>query len=114
GGSILPGAVTMTRPVRTLLLALVALGLVAGFAYYCTKSVCAHQAAGDDLAWLKNEFHLSEAELQRIRTLHEGYRPKCHEMCLKLAQKQGELEAALKNGASPDEKLIELATIRAQ
>ena len=53
-----------------------------------------------------------------MRQLHEGYLPKCQEMCSRIAQKKGELEAALSlsQGVTPEveEKLLELATLRSQ
>jgi type IV secretory pathway protease TraF len=72
----------------------------------------------DDLSWLRVEFHLSDAEMVRIRELHEGYLPKCAEMCAKIAAKKGELESALGSGtnvtAEAQTKLTELAALRAQ
>jgi hypothetical protein len=78
--------------------------------------VCCVQPA-DDLSWLRTEFHLSDAEMARIRELHEGYRPKCAEMCAQIAAKKAGLDAALAGGAAPAEtqaKLNELAALRAQ
>jgi len=73
---------------------------------------------GDDLGWLRTEFHLSDAEMARIRELHEGYRPKCAEICAKIAAKQGELTAALGTGTNitdqAREKMNEIAALRAQ
>ncbi len=104
----------MIRPIRIVLLATVIVAGVAVLAYFCTMRLCARQMATDDLAWLRREFRLSDAELQRIRQLHEGYLPKCREMCGRIAEKQGEVEKALETGEAPDEKLVELATVRAQ
>jgi hypothetical protein len=70
--------------------------------------------AADDLSWLKREFHLSDAEMRRVRQLHDGYLPKCREMCEKIAAKQSELDAALARGEAPDTKLSELGMLRAQ
>jgi hypothetical protein len=72
----------------------------------------------DDLSWLRTEFHLSDAEMTRIRELHEGYLPQCAEMCAKIAAKKAELESVLGNGtnitAEAQAKLTELAALRAQ
>jgi len=88
--------------------------LLAGLVYVCVMKICARQMAADDLSWLKREFRLSDGEMQRVRQLHAGYLPKCREMCGKIATKQGEVNEALAKGQAPDEKLVELATIRAQ
>jgi hypothetical protein len=81
-----------------------------------TEICCANSA--DDLSWLRTEFHLSDAEMTRIRELHEGYLPKCAEICAKIAAKKTELEAVLGNGtnvtAEAQARLNELAALRAQ
>ena len=72
----------------------------------------------DDLNWLRTEFHLSDAEMAHIRELHEGYLPKCGEMCAKIAAKKRELDSVLGNGtnltAEAQTKLNEVAALRAQ
>jgi hypothetical protein len=79
--------------------------------------ICCTRPAGD-LSWLRTEFHLSDAEMARIRELHAGYRPKCAELCAKIAVKQSELDSALGGGtkvtAEAREELNELAALRAQ
>jgi hypothetical protein len=77
---------------------------------------CANPA--DDLSWLRAEFHLNDAEMARIRQLHEGYMPQCMKMCALIAAKQAEVRAALGNGANitaeAQKKLAELGALRAQ
>ena len=110
----------MNRSLAILLGAL-ALGaaIVAGsyFASQRATEICCANPA-DDLSWLRAEFHLDALEMARIRELHEGYLPKCAEMCAKIAAKKGELEAALGSGTNinPEAqvKLNELAALRAQ
>ena len=72
----------------------------------------------DELSWLRTEFHLSDAEMARIRELHEGYLPKCAEMCAKIAAKKSELASVLGTGtnltAEAQVKLTEIAALRAQ
>jgi hypothetical protein len=108
---------------RSLVILLGALALAAAIfagsyftAQRATVLCCARPA--DDLSWLQDEFHLSNAEMTRIRELHEGYLPKCAEMCAKIAVKQSELESALGSGtnitAEAQTKLTELAALRAQ
>lgn len=108
---------------RSLVILLGALALAAAIftgsyatARHTTVACCAKP--GDELDWLRTEFHLSDAEMARIRTLHEGYRPKCAEMCAKIAAKKRELDGVLGNGtnltAEAQTKLSELAALRAQ
>jgi hypothetical protein len=89
----------------------------AALAYFGAMRFCAHHAANNDLAWLRHEFRLNDSEMQRIHQLHEGYLPKCREMCARIAAKQSEVETALTNHDSSnlaEQKLIELGTLRAE
>jgi hypothetical protein len=88
--------------------------------YRLSGHLCAAQLArsADDLAWLRLEFRLSDAEMIRIRQLHDGYLPKCEEFCNRIASKQRELAEVLRTGTDVttilEQKLAEIATLRAQ
>jgi len=108
---------------RSLIILIGALAL--GAAIFTGSYLTARQATvacctkpADDLDWLRTEFHLSDAEMARVRELHAGYKPKCAEMCGKIAAKKSELDALL-NGttnvtAEVQSKINELAALRAQ
>lgn len=110
----------MRRSLLILLAMVLAGAAIAGASYLLGCRICARQLAGsgDDLAWLRREFRLSDAEMQRIRQLHEGYLPKCRENCARIAAKKKELQAALDRaqGMTPEAqlKLAEVAALRAQ
>lgn len=104
-------------------LAKVALGMVgvllaAVAVYMGTMHWSARQMAGnDDLEWLRREFRLSADEMSRIRQVHEGYLPKCREMCARIAEKRKETEACLtepRDLVLVEQKLVELGSLRAQ
>lgn len=107
---------------RSLVILLAALTLGAGIfaaSFFGARHVgmmCATRT--DDLAWLRDEFHLSDAEMARIQKLHEGYMPKCMEMCAKIAAKKEEIDTAMGNGtnvtAAVQQKLVELGELRAR
>ena len=80
----------MHRSLILLIAMLLGGAAIAGASYLLGCRMCARQLApsGDDLAWLRREFRLSDAEMQRIRQLHEGYLPKCHENCALIAAKK--------------------------
>jgi len=87
--------------------------------YFAGQRMCATRAnPADDLAWLREEFHLGDAEMARIRKLHEGYLPKCADMCVRIAAKKHELEEAMTGttnvSAAAGQKLIELGLLRAE
>ena len=110
----------MRRP----LLILAAMLLAGAAVFLAGQRLAAHWCANhmarptDDLAWLRLEFRLSDAELARVRQLHDGYLPKCHEFCQRIDARERELRAVLASGtnapAAIEQKLIEVGTLRAQ
>ena len=48
-----------------------------------------------ELAWLKKEFNLSDAEFARISQLHQAYLPKCRERCRRIEEQSAKLEQLL-------------------
>jgi len=48
-----------------------------------------------ELAWLKKEFHLSDAEFTRISEMHAAYLPQCQARCLRIAEQDRQLEQLL-------------------
>jgi len=111
----------MRRSLIILVAVLLAAVAVAGFSFLAARQFCVQHLArsGDDLEWLRTEFHLSDAELARVRQLHEGYLPKCGALCAQIAARKLELEAAFAastNDVTPavQQKLGEIASLRAQ
>ncbi|MEI9961178.1 MAG: periplasmic heavy metal sensor [Limisphaerales bacterium] len=109
----------MNRPLVILLGALVLGAAIFAGSYSVSRHASADMMCGtDDLSWLRDEFHLSDADLSRIRQLHEGYLPQCAEMCARVAAKKSEISAALANvtnvTADVQKKLTELGELRAQ
>src|ERR1039457_86846 len=86
----------------TLVIAMLLAGVaIASGSYLLGCRICARQlaASGDDLAWLRREFRLGDNEMQRIRQLHEGYLPKCHENCALIAAKKKERKSTRLNSS---------------
>lgn len=110
----------MNRSLVILLAALMLGAAIFGGAYFvsqrATMMCCVNPA--DDLSWLKSEFHLSDAEMTRIRTLHEGYQPKCAEVCAQIAAAKHELANLVGDStnltAEAQAKLNEIASLRAE
>ena len=108
---------------RSLIIVLGAIALSAAVfagSYFAGQRACVASMtrSADDLSWLRCEFHLNDADTARIRQLHDGYQPKCAEMCARIAAKQAEVQAALSTGtnvtAEAQKKLTELGELRAQ
>lgn len=87
------------------------------FAARHTTMMCCEKPA-DDLNWLRLEFHLGDAEMARIRELHEGYLPRCGEMCAKIAAAKRELNSLVGTSTNltseAQAKLDQIAALRAQ
>lgn len=71
-----------------------------------------------ELAWLKQEFKLNDADFKRVSDLHNGYLPKCEEMCRRVASKNAELKIILAKSDRVNgdiEKTVhEIADLKAQ
>jgi hypothetical protein len=105
-------------------IAMLVLGLLTGLAGYgafylfgtaSTRQLLREQRP--ELAWLKKEFNLSDAEYARISELHAAYLPACRERCNRIAEKDAELRDLLKiNTFTPaiEKKLTEAAQLRAE
>jgi len=110
----------MRHSLLILLAMLLAGAAVIGTSYLLARRICVRQlaASADDLAWLRGEFHLGEAEMQRIRQVHDGYLPRCRENCARIAAKKQELQAELDKaeGMTPEarQRLAEVAALRAE
>jgi hypothetical protein len=110
----------MKRSLLILVIALLAGSALFGSSYFMGRRVC--EACGtrstDNLDWLRQEFRLSDADMARMRELHDGYMPKCAEMCAQIAAKKQELDATLAGATNitpvAKEKLTELALLRSQ
>ncbi|HEY6166877.1 MAG TPA: periplasmic heavy metal sensor [Verrucomicrobiae bacterium] len=98
--------------------------LVAGLVFGVTRfavsrlTVACTCDTGDDLAWFRREFHLNDAEMARVRQLHEGYLPQCEATCQRIAEADSALTDALSTATnlSPvvEARLAEVARLRAQ
>lgn len=53
------------------------------------------EQCGPELAWIKKEFQLDGADFERVRKLHEAYKPVCAEMCRRVDEQNRELARLL-------------------
>jgi hypothetical protein len=99
-------------------------GLLVGMAAYACiylvgTSAQRSMAKSDQpaLAWMQQEYQLSDAQLGRIRELQAAYQPKCAEMCRKIDEKNAQLCLLLArtNAVTPEIKqtLAQSAQLRA-
>jgi hypothetical protein len=98
---------------------LVAATAFCGFYYLGTASYRSILSQPEpELAWLKQEYHLSDAEFARISRLHAAYLPQCRVRCQRIAQLNARLQQLLATATTvtPEIKslLAERATTRAE
>src|SRR5262245_43872477 len=69
-----------------------------------------------ELGWLKEEFHVSDAEFARISGLHAAYQSHCAEMCQRIDAKNAEIKEALAHATEVkpeiEQKLVEAQQLR--
>jgi hypothetical protein len=94
---------------------------VAGYAclyFVCTASSRSlEHSLNPELTWLKQEFHISDAEFARICRIHESYLSSCAERCRLIDEKNQVLRQLLatNNTVTPEiaQALSEAAQLRA-
>src|SRR6266568_4124994 len=97
------------------------LGFVgAGVGYYClyllgtaTPRAWLHSRQ-PELAWLKNEFKLSDSEFAGILQLHQGYLPRCKERCRRIEELNNRLKKALGATTEMTPEIEKILAVRAQ
>lgn len=105
------------KKVGLILLAGLLLSTVAfsGFYYFGTASCRAMMNEPEpELAWLKKEFKLTDAEFERITKLHEAYLPQCAQRCVRIAALNQTLERLLGQSASVTPEIQQVLAERAK
>jgi hypothetical protein len=109
----------MRRPALILVAGLAVAVLAYCGVYYAGTANCCRLAKESvpELAWLKQEFHLSDAEFKRVSDMHEAYLSGCAERCRRIDLKNEELARLLAatNNITPEieKALAESALLRA-
>jgi len=108
------------RRTGLILISGIAVALAAYFGFYLVSGArngSLEQAPEPELAWLKREFRLSDAEFTRISQMHDSYLEGCAERCRKIDLKNQELRELLTstNTLTPEieRKIAEAAQLRA-
>jgi hypothetical protein len=100
-------------------------GLVVGLiAYACiylratSMQRSIEKSSRPELAWLKMEYHLSDAQFAEVVRLHDAYRPKCAELCRRIDEQNSKVQQLLAatNTVTPEIKgaLAQAAQLRAE
>ena len=106
-------------------LILLVAALVAGLAAFMVTRSHRHSSAGatlldgiPELAWLRGELSLSDAQFAKACDLHTAYRPTCEEMCRRIDESHKRLEAVAMRSRSftpeLEEAVRDYARVRAE
>lgn len=106
----------MKKGAAILLLGLLLCAAAFGGFYYlgtasCRDMMCQPQP---ELAWLKKEYNLSDAEFTRISQLHAAYLPQCRERCRRIEELNVELHHLLAQATTVTPEIQGLLTDRAR
>jgi hypothetical protein len=71
-------------------------------------------SAQPELAWLKHEFNLGDAEFTRVSQLHVGYLPQCKERCQRIDELNDTLSNRLASATQVTPEIEKLLSERAQ
>lgn len=99
----------------TIIFSGVALAIAAYFGFYYVETAHTRRLqenAEPELAWLKTEFHLNDADFARVSQLHDAYLAGCAERCRRIDEKNARLKELLASNqtVTPEiEKLLEEA-----
>lgn len=108
----------MKKGILILVVGLIAAATAYGCAYLvCTASARTLQKSDKpELAWLKEEFNLSDSEFKRVSELHAAYLPQCRDMCREIdahnVKVQGLLSSATNMTAEITDAMTESARLR--
>ncbi len=91
-------------------------GAAFGGFYYLGTAPCRSmmQESQPELAWLKQQFNLSDKEFARITALHDAYLPQCAERCMVIEEQNRKLKALLEKDPTVTQEVRELLAARAQ
>lgn len=81
-------------------LAAALLGYYLIYANQTAKHRALEHGAAPDLAWLRMEYQLSDAEFQRVSTLHHAYVSACAARCRQIDAKNAELQKLIVNSSN--------------
>lgn len=71
------------------------LGFAGGLLARTRSSRSVAEGTRPELSWMKEEYHLTQAQYEKIASLHASYLPKCMAMCKKIEEKTAALERLL-------------------
>jgi regulator of replication initiation timing len=94
---------------------LVCAAAFAGFYYFGTARCRTMMSQPQpELAWLKRQFKLGDAEFARITELHEAYLPQCRERCRRVEQLNEQLRQLLAQAGAVTPEIRTLLAERAK
>jgi len=90
----------------SLLLGATAYGVLVGTKAASLRKL--EHSCGPELVWLKTEFQLDDATFERVRRLHEAYKPVCAEYCRQIDERHERLARLLADSEGVNEETAAL------
>ena len=82
-------------------LLLISVGGYLGYYHFAIAGTASMLCEADgEMEWLRQEFKLSEDQFQKIKALHTAYRPKCDQMCARIAKARVHLDLLIDTNKS--------------
>src|SRR5262245_40451602 len=72
------------------------------------------ESCGPELAWIKKEFQLNDRDFERVRQLHQSYKPICAELCRRVDEKKADLARLLQTSTEVTPQIQEVLGQAAQ
>ena len=84
-----------------------ALAFVAAYRSAGVSECCLNNAPTRELGWLQNEYHLSDAQMERVTQLHADYAPRCAAMCQRVREQRARLARLIQDARESSPELTE-------
>ncbi|MEI6562526.1 MAG: periplasmic heavy metal sensor [Verrucomicrobiota bacterium] len=68
---------------------------------------CRLHSSAKELDWLRHEYHLSDAQFERIAQLHADYAPRCAAMCQRVGVQRDRLSALIQAAHETSPEVLE-------
>ena len=84
-----------------------ALAFVGAYRATLGPECCRNHPSAQQLGWLRQEYHLSASQFERIAQWHADYAPQCAERCRRIGIQRARLSALIQEARTPTPEVVE-------
>ena len=84
-----------------------ALAFVIAYRHAVVPECCRNHSSAQQLGWLRQEYHLSDAQFERMAQLHADYAPRCAAMCQRVGVQRDRLSALIQEARTTTPEVAE-------